>query len=370
MQNSVGTSRKISPCIMRYMASGFAMPFICSLLGFVALFMLVDVFDDMSDFLSKNVPAHITILYFLAKQPANLTNVFPVAALLGASFMTLMLGRHNELTAMRAAGMSLFTCNLPVWVISIIACLTVFAINESWGPMCSKKAASIEAEYVSKKVQNKRIAFHHPRAKRDWIIENLSTNESGVSTGIIVRQYLNNDEPEYMLTALNASYSDGQWTFQNGFIQNYSPDKKLSQTMQEFFDMRTMPFSESPSDISTHSLDWELMNIKELFMLLKSRILTSRKDINMVKVLIWHRLTIPIASLIGALFGVALTISTDRMGLMRGFAMAVGILVMFYVVGELFLVLAKNSWIPPFIGGALPSLVFLFAAIATMLKKS
>ncbi len=360
--------RRLSPVIMKYMTAGYAVPFICSLLGFAALFLLIDIFDDMSDFLSKKVPVGIAFVYFLARQPQNMTNVVPISALLGACFTTLMMGRHNELTAMRAAGMSLFFCNLPVWIITGCACAAVFAVNESWGPACSAKADYIMATYVKKDRLVKRLTFHHWRDKRDWTIENIS--EDGVANGIIVRQYRADGTNESLLAAQSADFTDGKgWTFHNGFILNYGEDGNQLVGKQRFFETTEMPYLESPQDISSHSINWNLMNIKELLHVLKSDIVNSNRERRNAKVLLWHRLTFPLAALVGALFGVALTISTDRMGLMKGFALAVGTLVLFYIVSELFMVLAKNGYLTPFIGGGLPPLAFLGAGVATMIKR-
>ncbi len=352
---------------MKYMTVGFAVPFICSLLGFAALFLLIDIFDDMSDFLSKKVPAGVAFLYFLARQPQNMTNVVPISALLGASFTTLMMGRHNELTAMRAAGLSLFVCNLPVWIITCIACAAVFAVNESWGPSCSAKADSIMATYVKQKKLQKHIAFHHWRDKRDWMIENLSGDSA---TGVVIRQYRQDGSNERLVAAQTAEFTQGKgWTFHGGFVQNYGEDGSQLVGKQKFFETLELPYAESPQEISSHSIDWNLMRIRELINVLNSDIVNSRRELRLAKVLLWHRLTFPLAALVAALFGVALTISTDRMGLMKGFALAVGTLVLFYIVSELCMVLAKHGYLTPFLGGGLPPLAFLGAGVLTMLKR-
>ena len=151
MAKDATISRRISPCVLAYIARNFAMPYVGAIIGFMALFMLVDSINgDMRDFLEENtkikrelvaepatqltdkadkavsekdragrrelIPWSVILTYLLAKQPQNLTYVIPFASLLAASFMTMMLGKNSELTAMRAAGMSLFTCCLPVWV--------------------------------------------------------------------------------------------------------------------------------------------------------------------------------------------------------------------------------------------------------------
>ena len=67
------------------------------------------------------------------------------------------------------------------------------------------------------------------------------------------------------------------------------------------------------------------------------------KTKRLLMVLFWNRATFPLASLVGALFGVAFTIVPGRTGMVRGFAAAVAMLVLFYLISHFTLVLAKTA---------------------------
>ena len=56
-----------------------------------------------------------------------------------------------------------------------------------------------------------------------------------------------------------------------------------------------------------------------------------------------------------------MTITGQRSEAMRGFAGAVGLLVLYYIVGQVLFVAGKNGWLPPFVAGALPNLLFTTA---------
>ena len=124
---------RVSPLIFKYVLREFLIPLVCALAAFAFLFLVNNVFDDLPDFMSKDVPMRIVLAYFLSLQPHNLLNVIPISVLLAASFMTVMMGRNNELCAMRAAGMSLLTCALPVWIVALVACFCAICIGEFWG---------------------------------------------------------------------------------------------------------------------------------------------------------------------------------------------------------------------------------------------
>ena len=128
-------------------------------------------------------------------------------------------------------------------------------------------------------------------------------------------------------------------------------------------------FTEVPEDFVVSQINWEQRSIRELFHALRGKVIVSGEVLKQIRCFLWHRLTFPLGSLIAALFGVALTIANDRMGLMRGFACAIFLLVCFYLVGQFSLNIAIHGWLPPFVGGALSNLIFLVAAFGVMWKR-
>ncbi|MBR0459280.1 MAG: LptF/LptG family permease [Victivallales bacterium] len=362
------TSRRISPCLFRYVAGNYALPLLCCLLGFAALFLLNNVFDGMNDILKAKMPTKYALLFFLAQQPQHLALVAPISSLLAASFMTLMMGRNNELTAIRAAGISLAAAGMPVWILAAILCAVTMAVNESWGARCARYAASLEERYLDKKANKEGLAFHNPSAHRDWSFQVFRSD--GTSESVLVRQYDKHAASQWLLSAQTATWSPSKgWIFRNGALQYFAPDGVRLEAGTVFFQERVEAFPETPDDMRSHSIDWNLMNIRELLQVRRAGIVKSKRAQNRLLVLLWNRITFPLASLIGALFGVSLTIANGRSGLVKGFATAILLLVLFYLVGQLFLVLGKNGWLPAFLAGAASNLAFLAIGITLMWNK-
>ena len=363
-----GASRRYSPILTRYICVGFLVPFVCSVLVFIALFLLRDVLDNISDFLDKGIAPTKIALYYFALQPANLVNVMPVAVLLGTSFLTMTLGRNNELTAMRASGLSLAACARPIWICSFIASILVFAINESWGAKCQQKAADI---YYSTAKKNKktagRFSFRNPLDRRDWSVEAIDDDGNAISP--VVRQFGENGRSQSMIAAQKAIRAQQGWIFEKGFIQNYAEDGMTLAGKEVYFDQQLMPFNENLRELSELGRNSEMMNIADLFKALGNPFMTSERKQRLMRVLVWHRLTVPLASLVAALLAFSLTISTGRKGAVKGFAMAVALLVLFYISGQIGVNLARNGYLTPFIGGALPQLLFLGGAVYSMYRR-
>ena len=361
--------RRLSPSLLRYFTISFATPLVCALIAFAMLFLLNDVFDDLGDFMGKNVPATVTMTYFLACQPQNLAHVAPISTLLAASFMMMLMGRNNEITALRAAGLSIAACATPVWVIAALVCGAIFTINEVVAPRSASLAQKLRTEWTENKQKKEKnsIAFHHPLERRDWFFENFA--QTGQSRGAIVRQYRPDGSTAWVLSAARAEHRFDTWIFTAGDVKVYQQDSNNLDAPPVFFSQKLCHFSETPKSILSHSREWELLTIRELYEVLRADIMPTGKIRRLLMVLFWNRLTFPLASMVGALFGVAFAIVPGRTGMVRGFAAAVAMLVLFYLIGQFTLVLGKNGWLPPFLAGAGTNLAFTAAGIVAMWKK-
>ena len=370
-------SRGFPARLCRHLFGEFIFPLLCALLAFSVLFLLNDVFDDLPDFSGNQVPFHLIVWYFLCKLPLNLLNVVPMSTLLATSFMTVLLGKNNELCAMRSAGLSLAVCTAYVWLTALVLCLAVWFLGEKIVPRCQQELQAVQNQWLEDKPANKQrqLLFHNYTGRRSWFFQDFQPQ--GRSAAVVLRQYHPDGRTEWVLTAERAEWQpgqddkDGTWEFQRGQFYNYKysehgiPKRELT----ENFAVRKQTLPETPSDIGEQSKDLEMLTMGEIRRILASGSLNSEKNRNMLSVLFWHRLSFPLASLIGALFGFALTIAEGRAGVMRGFASAVGLLVLFYVVSQFTLVLGKNSYLPPFAAGALPELLFLGAGIFLVYKR-
>ena len=369
MSTEVRRHLRVSPLIFKYVMREFMIPLFCALAAFAFLFLVNNVFDDLPDFMSKNVPLKVVLGYFLALQPHNLVNVIPISVLLAASFMTVMLGRNNELCAMRAAGMSLFTCALPVWILALIASICTICIGELWGPAGLQRAAQIRREWLdSKKQAAETLAFRNMQENRDWYCQDLDLDD--VMHHVVVRQYNEQGETQWMLMAETATFrEDGVCVFKNGSRQEVGAGGEKLLTPPEIFETKEFTCMEHLKDIAEQGRLQDSVTTREALSILHSEITPSPQVSRHLRTVVWNNIMFPLASLVGAFFGVALTIANQRSEIMKGFAAAIGILVMFYLVGQVFMVLGKNGWLPPFVAGGLPSLVFTGAGFAVMWRK-
>src|SRR5688572_4408672 len=97
----------------RYLLRELLMPFAYCLGGFLLVWISSDLFDKIGDFQEARLTALDIAEYYVVKSPELLAIVLPVALLLGLLYALTQHARHNEITAMRAAGVSLWRLALP-----------------------------------------------------------------------------------------------------------------------------------------------------------------------------------------------------------------------------------------------------------------
>src|SRR5436190_15271552 len=103
------------------------------------------LFTHLAEFQEKHLKGKEVLQYYLFTAPENLSLVLPVALLLAALYALTNHSRHHELTAIRAAGISLWRLALPYFAVGFLASVSLFAINEFWAPDKSDRADAILA---------------------------------------------------------------------------------------------------------------------------------------------------------------------------------------------------------------------------------
>jgi len=109
----------------RYIASQFLSIYLTVLVGLWTLFVIFTVFELSSDILTNRIPARFVAEYLVFLTPSVLSYLAPPSALMAALVSMSILSRSGELTALRAAGVSIYRASMPVVVASAFLALAV-----------------------------------------------------------------------------------------------------------------------------------------------------------------------------------------------------------------------------------------------------
>lgn len=130
--------------ISRYLVREFVGMLLPIVTAFVFVYLIVDCFDRLTFLLKNHATAGAAVRYFLFKIPLILTQTLPPAILVALLLSLGMLSRQNEITALRASGISLVETAVPLVALGTLMSLATLVWNETVVPYCTR-----ESQYVN-----------------------------------------------------------------------------------------------------------------------------------------------------------------------------------------------------------------------------
>lgn len=369
--------RRLSPTLFGHVSREFLLPLGCCLGCFILLFMVADLFNDLQDLLEVKASVVTVLHYFMLLQPEKLVNILPMSILLACGYMVSNLTRNHEISAIRAAGISMTAVFLPVWLVAALFAVISFFLVETVAPTSSAKAKALLQNLKSPGSADVRplLASRNSRAHRDWFFESFSSD--GEQKGVLIKQF--RTEPNgrrlrvaWEIRAATAHYTGGHWMLEKGSRVEYDMAGGLpANSAGTPFDVLDCPdITESPREIFGSMRPTEELSIREMLQLLATREDLARSSRNIYWTQIWFRLSAPFSCLGAALVGIALSLGAHRGSRMLGFGIALGVLVLYYFAGRLFVVLGQYGYLPAVVAGTLPTLLLAAWGVWEMRRRN
>lgn len=352
--------------IDRYLLGTFLVPFIYILLAFCLLYVVFDLFDNLSDFIEGDTPPLLVFKYYIVLLPSVLVRIVPISLFLAVLYSLSSLTKNNELTAMRACGISITRLMAPYIAVGLIASLAVAAVHETIGP----KAAYWCRNFVREQKRNdpnlvyvkRQLALKYQNARRTWMIGEFDTRTL-VMRDIEITQQREDLSDEWRARAKEARWLDGRWWLRDLQEQDYDLDSNPLGPVR-FHLTREMPqLKESPEFFLNETKEPEFLTSRELLNYLK---VNSRRDpaaLARIRADMHFKIAEPWTCLIVTLLGIPFGAQTGRKGAMLGVSLSIGLMFSYFVLVNVALSMAKNMVIPAFIGPWIPNLLFLIIAV-------
>ena len=123
----------------------------------------------------------------------------PAALMLATLYTLYGMTRNNELTAMRASGISIYRIMVPFMAIGFIFSVTTAVLSETWVPHAVEWVEEIRANKfrtVETKVVDQCIYLNQSQS-RQWIINNFDTKHPGMLKDVVVKKESPQGNREY-----------------------------------------------------------------------------------------------------------------------------------------------------------------------------
>jgi lipopolysaccharide export system permease protein len=141
--------RVVAGYLLREFA-GYLLPIVSA---FIVLYLIIDFFDRLNILLRYHAAAGAALRYFLFKVPLILTQIIGPAVLAAMLLSLGMLSRHNEITALRASGVSLAQTALPLLLAAALISIATVVWNETVVPYCTRTFQYVNNVEIRKRQQ-------------------------------------------------------------------------------------------------------------------------------------------------------------------------------------------------------------------------
>src|SRR5580698_5120315 len=151
----------------RYLLRELLIPLGYCLAGLLIFYIAFDLIGSLNNYQEHKLDfADITELY-IVKIPEILVFILPIVLLLALLYTLTNHARHHEITAIRAAGVSLWRLSAPYLAMGFLLSLGALALNELWVPDSEAKQAEIMERRTNpagadKSLQSS-LGFHNTR---------------------------------------------------------------------------------------------------------------------------------------------------------------------------------------------------------------
>ena len=349
----------------RYLFREFIVPFAYCLSGFLIFGIVFDLFQQLGSFQDAHLKGKEILHYYLLTTPEMLAMILPIALLLSLLYALTNHARYHELTAIRAAGISLWRLALPYFLVGFACSIAAFFINEVWAPEWAEQAQNIQFKRKHDREWQQKLSFRNERDKRMWLIAsyNFKTHE-------MVQPNVTWALPEGGHREVHAErgiFTNGVWQLFNvqelHFKSNDDsfPDKTVTNSV-------TLSFSETPelirSETLINSMDVKKaarrprIPLKDIFNYLQLHPSLAGVQAAKINTQLQARLAAPWTCMMVVLIALPFGAPSGRRNIFVGVASSIIICFSYFVVQQLSLSIGMGGKLPPVIAAWLPNLIF------------
>jgi len=331
--------------------------------AFTGIYLLIDFFEKIDDFLEYNASVFSCILYFLNKVPLVIFQTLPIALLL-AAFLTLGgFARTGELTAMRAGGLSLSRIASPLFLCGLLISLGVLFCNETLLPHQNRKINRIMNRDI------KQMPQELLKAENLWLREGSRIIHIGLAdplgTGlndVSIFEFDSQFRLRGRIEAGGAYYSESRWIAPELIARTFAED---GGTLLENNILKDapLPLSYSAEAFREAGPKAEEMGFFQLRRLTR-KLQNEGYDAQRYRVDLHSRLSTPFANLIMVLLAVPFSLARGRgSSLATGVGISIAIGLGYHMLQALVLAFGYSGALPPPAAAWTPNLIFLLLGI-------
>ena len=353
-----------------YILTNFAFYFTMLLASFVSMSQIYNFFELLGDIVRNRIPLAKVFTYLFFLTPQLIYKTLPISVLVGVLVTFGMLTKHNEVTAFKACGVSLYRLAIPILVASTFLSGGLFAFDHYYVPEANRRQDALRNEIKGRAVQT------YLSPERKWIFGKgpriyyykFFDKDENVMGGVIVYEL----EPNtyQLVRQISAERAHWQaslktWVFENGWRREFHGN--MSVPLTAFQAQTFAELNEPPSYFLKEVKQDSQMNFQELDSYIRD---LQQSGFNTVKLRVqfYQKFSVPLFVLIMAMISIPFAFLVGNRGAMAGIGVSIGIAITYWGIGLLFEKIGDVNQLPPAIAAWSPDALFSLTGLYLLLR--
>ena len=349
----------VKPIVLdRYLLEQFFPVFLSALALFVMLVLLIDLFFNLTRYLSNGAGLLAILKVSLFYIPKSISYALPASLLFASSYTMGDLSTRNELLTVLGAGIPYWRFCLSLIALGIIASFFAFFFEDLAVIPTLREKNRMSRELLHTNTEN--IGSIAIKLEEGHLIYSADYYDFSSKTlhNVTIIELDNNKKLKIMVNASRAEWIEGTWSFYDPFIYRWDKGflRPASVTAKEELKALSEKYREEPDTFRRSSVSASDLNARDAAMLIKD---LKRAGLPVSSALAdyHHRFSFSAVSFVVIFLSLTVSGGFKKNILLLSLLASLGTAVIYYVIEMLSMLSAQTGLVPPFWGAWTPVIV-------------
>jgi LPS export ABC transporter permease LptG len=357
----------------RYILKKFATPFLYCFLGFIGIWFIFDLSDNLPDFIQGHAGFDVLLEYYGSQIPQLVVVCLPIGLLLALLYSLSAMSRSNEIISMLGAGLSVTRILLPLIIVGLLLTAVTTFFNYAGAPHAAAAKKQMVRDIKRGEKRTEAVFGHLFRNReelRTWFMRRINIQRGRIGDIQILQQNADGDILQQWY-AREANYDPAlkRWVLSNARYVEMNPNGDI--TKSELKDTLNIDgWNETPWRILSSVMNPEFLAVSELQDYLTYNSDFPEKRLAAYRTHLYYRWALPWFCLVVVFLAAPMGIVYSRRGILGGVAVAISLFFSLVFMSSLFIALGKGQRISPFTAAWGPVIFFFLIGLVLLWYRS
>jgi LPS export ABC transporter permease LptG/LPS export ABC transporter permease LptF len=330
------------------------------LASFLVLLLVFTFFELLGDMIRTHSAVGMLMRYLAYLSPQLLYLTMPVSILVGVLVTFGLMSKTNEVTALKASGVSVYRLLIPVMLVSCIFAVAQFGLDATWLPGFNREQDALRATIKGRPPQTYQLPGQkwmfgsaddiyyfqlYDPVRQEFV--NLSVYEFNPKTFQLTRR----------IFARSAHWDEHihGWVLEDGYERDLAGVR-----VTRFETFRVAAFNElreQPDYFTSEAPESAQMSYRQLRRYVRD-LRRSGYDVARLQVQLDKKISYPLITIIMGLLAFPFSLTVGRRGAVSGIAVAIGVAILYWVASGLLEAMGNLNQLPAGLAAWSPDLIF------------